>query len=79
MSNGYSTCSIFELFLAFLAGVICFLLSVLGFITTLIGLVIPGGFGAIVSLIVGIIGLLVLLLFGFCIFKKVWRCVKKGC
>ncbi len=80
MSNGQPTCSSLGLFLGFLTGVIWFLLAVLGVIPTFLGLLgLVGGIVGAIRLIIAIIGFLAFVLLGFCIFKRAWRCFKKGC
>ncbi|MEH7177609.1 ABC transporter [Neobacillus vireti] len=77
MSNGYSSCSIWGVFLGFLTGVIWLLLAVLGFISTFFGLLGLGALGNILNILIALIGFLAFLVFGFCLFKKVWRCCVK--
>ncbi|WNS79412.1 ABC transporter [Domibacillus sp. DTU_2020_1001157_1_SI_ALB_TIR_016] len=77
MLTKHPMCSIFEMFLGFLVGVVLLLLTVWGTTPA-----IPGFFsllgletiGATFTIIIAILGFLVSLLFGLCIFKRVWRC-----
>lgn len=77
MNMKHSTCSVFEIFLGFLVGVVFLLLTVFGAVP-----VIPGFFlfvglesiGSIFTIILAILSFLVALLFGLCIIKRVWHC-----
>ncbi|MCI2257048.1 ABC transporter [Domibacillus sp. PGB-M46] len=83
MITKHSTCSVFEMFLGFLVGVVFLLLTVWGSTP-----VVPGFFsllgletiGATFTLIIAILSFLASLLFGLCILKRVWHCCfgKKG-
>lgn len=74
MNQVFSKCSILELFLGFLTGVVWLLLSVLGVVTGFVGLLALGAIGTVLNIVIAIIGFLATLLFGVCIFKRVWRC-----
>jgi hypothetical protein len=76
MSNGvHAACSVFELFLGVLVGVGLILLAKFG----LIGFVLGGAlFAGTISTIVGIIGLIVVILFAYCIIRRLWRCCFGG-
>jgi hypothetical protein len=73
MSNGvHAACSVAELFFGILVGVGLVLLSFFGVVATILaGL---GALAATLNTIVGILGLLVVILFAFCIFRRLWRC-----
>lgn len=73
MSNGvHAACSVFELFLGVLVGVGLVLLSIFGLVGTLLaGL---GAFAATLNTIVGVLVLIAVILFAFCIFRRLWRC-----
>ncbi|OAH56639.1 MULTISPECIES: hypothetical protein [Bacillaceae] len=83
MSNGHSTCSLFELFLGFLTGVVWLLLATtLGVLTSLFTFLNLGIVGTVLHFIIAILGFLAVLLFGICIFKRAWGCCcgkKSGC
>ncbi|MGR3764529.1 ABC transporter [Rossellomorea sp. NS-SX7] len=69
------SCSVFDIFLGVLTGLIWFLLAALEVITdafALIGLV--GGFADFVAIFIGVVGFLAIVLFGFCLFRKIWHC-----
>jgi hypothetical protein len=70
---GHSSFNSFDIFLAFLTGILMILLVFFGVITSLLATL---GLGAIVGLIlnfiVGLLGILAVLIFGFCILKKAW-------
>nr|WP_050180574.1 hypothetical protein [Domibacillus robiginosus] len=73
----HDTCSIFEVFLGFLVGVVFLLLTVLGtpsLITGFFVLIGLGGIGTIFNIIIAALGFLATFFFGLCIFKRVWRC-----
>ncbi|WP_158651463.1 ABC transporter [Mesobacillus jeotgali] len=76
MSNGvHAACSVFELFLGVLVGVGLILLSYFG----LIGFVLGGAaWAGSISTIVGIIGVIVVILFAYCIIRRLWRCCFGG-
>ncbi|MEW8969340.1 ABC transporter [Mesobacillus jeotgali] len=76
MSNGvHAACSVFELFLGVLLGVGLILLSYFG----LIGFVFGGAaLAGTISTIVGIIGFIVVILFAYCIIRRLWRCCFGG-
>lgn len=76
MSNGvHAACSVFELFLGVLLGVGLILLSYFG----LIGFVLGGAaLAGTISTIVGIIGFIVVILFAYCIIRRLWRCCFGG-
>lgn len=76
MSNGvHAACSVFELFLGILVGVGLILLARFG----LVGFVLGGlGLAGTVSTIVGIIGFIVVILFAYCIIRRLWRCCFGG-
>jgi hypothetical protein len=69
-----STCSVFEVFLAVLVGVGLLLLSVLGVIGDLLVAINLAGAAGFISGLIGVIGLLAVLLFAYCIFRRIWRC-----
>lgn len=78
-SHRKSGCSVFDVFLGVLTGLIWFLLAVLGVIAdafSLIGLV--GPLASFVSIFFGVVGFFAILLFGFCLFKRVWHCCFGG-
>lgn len=75
MSNGHSSCGIFGIFLGFLTGVIWLLL--LGVITDLLAVFNLGIVAIVLIFLIKLIGFLAFLIFGLCIFKKVWHCCKK--
>ena len=77
MSNGHSSCGILGLFLGFLTGVVWLLLSILNVVTGFFTLINLGGLGAILNILIALIGFLVVIVFGLLIFKKVWRCYFK--
>lgn len=81
MSHGHGhchcSCGIFGIFLGFFTGVVWLLLVVLEIIPKFFTLIHLGAFGAILNIIIAIIGFLACLVFGLCIFKKAWRCCKK--
>ena len=77
MSNGHSSCGILGLFLGLLTGVIWLLLVTFGVITSLLTLLTLGALAPILNFIIGLIGFLVVIVFGLLIFKKVWRCHSK--
>jgi hypothetical protein len=68
-----STCSVFEVFLGVLVGVGLVLLSYFGVIASLLAFL-GGGTATVLSGIIGVIGLLAVLLFAYCIFRRIWRC-----
>jgi hypothetical protein len=74
MGSGYSSCSLFEIFLGFLTGVAWLLLAKLGIVSGFFTMLSLGYIGTILNLVIAIVGFLAFLLFGICIFKKVWRC-----
>ena len=76
MSNGvHAACSVFELFLGVLLGVGLILLSYFG----LIGFILGGtALAGTISTIVGIIGFIVVILFAYCIIRRLWRCCFGG-
>jgi hypothetical protein len=67
-----STCSVFEVFLAVLVGVGLVLLSIFDVVGGLLYFL--GSAAGIINGLVGVIGLLAVLLFAYCIFKRIWRC-----
>jgi hypothetical protein len=77
MSNSvHAACSVFELFLGILVGVGLILLSFFGVVALLLA-----GLGALagtLNTIVGVLGLIVVILFAFCIFRRLWRCCFGG-
>ncbi|MDQ1003036.1 ABC-type antimicrobial peptide transport system permease subunit [Neobacillus niacini] len=73
MSNGHSSCGILGLFLGFLTGVFWLLLVTLNIITDLLALLTLGTLAPILNILIGLIGFLVVIIFGLLIFKKVWR------
>ncbi|WHZ05571.1 ABC transporter [Neobacillus sp. YX16] len=77
MSNGHSSCGILGLFLGFLTGVFWLLLSIFHVVTDFFTLINLGSLGAILNILIALIGFLVLIVFGLLIFKKVWRCYIK--
>ncbi|CAM3901751.1 ABC transporter [Mesobacillus thioparans] len=78
MSNGvHAACSVFDLFLAVLVGVGLILLSTFGLVAAVLA-VLGAAFAAIVNTIVGIIGLIVVLLFAYCLLRRLWRCCFGG-
>jgi hypothetical protein len=77
MSNGvHAACSVFELFLGVLLGVGLILLAKFG----LVGFVLYGlgTLAGTLSTIIGIIGLIVVILFAYCIIRRLWRCCFGG-
>jgi hypothetical protein len=76
MGNGHSSCGIFGVFLGFLTGVIWVLLVLFGVIADALAIFSLGALATILNFLFALIGFLALLLFGFCIFKKVWNCCK---
>jgi hypothetical protein len=77
MSNGHSSCGILGLFLGFLTGVIWLLLTTLNVFTALLTLLTLGALVPILNILFGLIGFLVVIIFGLLIFKKIWRCYFK--
>ncbi|MET1032362.1 hypothetical protein [Domibacillus tundrae] len=73
MNNGHSSYSIFEIFLGFLTGVVWLLLPTSGIISDFVVLLDIGSIGTILNIIIAIVGFLAFLLFGICIFKRMWR------
>ncbi len=77
MSNGvHAACSVFELFLGVLVGVGLILLSYFGLITLLLAAL--GGLAATINTIIGVIGLIVVILFAYCILRRLWSCCFGG-
>lgn len=73
--SGYGTsCSIWDVFLAFLAGVILLLLVKFGIIYAVLSILQLSGIATILNFIVGLLGILAVILFVICIFRRVWRC-----
>ncbi|OCA92857.1 ABC transporter [Pseudobacillus wudalianchiensis] len=82
MSNGLFAGGILHLFLGFLTGVIGLLLAVLGVLTQLFTLLSLTGIGGTLTLLIAILCFLASLLFGGCLFLRVWcHCCgrKSGC
>ncbi|RSD26867.1 ABC transporter [Mesobacillus subterraneus] len=77
MSNGvHAACSVFELFLGVLVGIGLILLVAFGVIAGLLsGL---GAAAGTIAAIIGIIALILVLLFAYCIFRRLWRCCFGG-
>jgi uncharacterized membrane protein YuzA (DUF378 family) len=73
-SHKKSTCSVFDVFLGVLTGLIWFLLAVLGVITQALVAIGLGSLASFVSIFFGVVGFFAILLFGFCLFQKVWDC-----
>ncbi|WP_041966816.1 hypothetical protein [Mesobacillus selenatarsenatis] len=77
MSNGvHAACSVFELFLGVLLGVGLILLSTFGLVAAILA-----GLGALagtLNTILGVIGLIVVILFAYCIIRRLWRCCFGG-
>lgn len=72
MSFADHACSAIELFFGILVGVGLALLSFFGVITTILaGL---GTLAATLNTIVGVIGIVAVLLFAFCLFRRLWHC-----
>jgi hypothetical protein len=79
-SHRKSTCSVFDVFLGVLTGLIWFLLAVLGVIDDFFDALGLGGLADIASIFFGVVGFLAILLFGICLFKRVWHCCfGRGC
>lgn len=76
MSNGvHATCSIFDLFLGILVAVGLVLLSFFGLIAALLtALGLGPALAATIGTIIGVLALILVLLFAFCIFRRLWRC-----
>jgi hypothetical protein len=77
MSNGvHAACSVFELFLAVLVGVGLILLSAFGVVAEILAFL--GGLAITLNTIVGVIGVIVVILFAYCIIRRLWRCCFGG-
>jgi hypothetical protein len=75
MSNTPLNCSVLEIFLGILTGLIWLLLAVLGVVGDLLALIgIVGTLANIVVIIIALLGFLAVLLLGYCILRRVWRC-----
>lgn len=74
MSMKHAACSVFEIFLGFLVGVVFLLLTVLGVVSDFFRLIDLGSIGYVFTIILAILSFLASLLFGLCIFKRVWHC-----
>ncbi|WP_139378289.1 ABC transporter [Mesobacillus jeotgali] len=73
MSSGvHAACSVFELFLGILVGVGLVLLSFFGVVGTILAVL--GPLAVTLNTIVGILGLIVVILFAFCLLRRLWRC-----
>ena len=80
MSGTQLNCSVFEIFLGVLVGLIWLLLAILGVVGDLLGLIgIVGGLAEIITIIIALLGFLAVLLLGFCILRRVWRCCFGRC
>jgi hypothetical protein len=76
MSHNHSSWGIFGIFLGFLTGVIWLLLAVWGVILDFVGLLGLGVLGTALNIIIALIGFLAFLIYGLCLFKKVWHLCK---
>lgn len=77
MSNGvHAACSVFELFLGVLVGVGLILLSTFGLVAGILAFL--GPVAATIGTIIGVIGLIVVILFAYCIIRRLWRCCFGG-
>ncbi|MBS8266479.1 ABC transporter [Mesobacillus boroniphilus] len=77
MSNGvHAACSVFDLFLGVLVGAGLILLSYFGVIAVVLAWL--GSFAATVNTAVGVIGIIAVILFAYCIFRRLWRCCFGG-
>ncbi|WP_051255246.1 hypothetical protein [Pontibacillus marinus] len=74
MGDNYYGCSVVEIFLGFLTGVAWLLLVYFGVIGSLLGILGLTGITTVLNIVITIVGLLAFLLFGICIFKRLWRC-----
>ena len=72
MSSGHSLCSVFDLFLGFLTGVVLFLLGTFGVIGTFLNPL--GVVGSYLTIFISILAFLAFLIFGLYLFKRVWKC-----
>jgi hypothetical protein len=77
-SHRKSGCSVFDVFLGVLTGLIWFLLAALGVIDDALDAIGLGSLADIASIFFGVVGLLAILLFGICLFKRVWHCCFGG-
>jgi uncharacterized membrane protein len=74
MSLNHSNCSVFEIFLGVLVGLIWFLVGALGLVAGVLDGLLGGAAAGTIGVIVAVIGLIILLLLGYCILRKVWGC-----
>jgi hypothetical protein len=77
-SHRKSGCSVFDVFLGVLTGLIWFLLAVLGVIEDAFEAIGLDGLADFASIFFGVVGFLAILLFGICLFKRVWHCCFGG-
>lgn len=77
MSNSvHAACSVFDLFLGILVGVGLILLSKFGLIAAVLYWL--GPFAITVNTAIGVIGLIAVILFVYCLFRRLWRCCFGG-
>jgi hypothetical protein len=77
LGNGVSriACSVFDVFLGVLTGLIWFLLAFFQTITQfLVAIGIGAGIAAFINGVIGFLGLLAVVLFGICLFRRIWGC-----
>lgn len=72
MSHG--GCSAFEVFLGVLGGAILLLLAFFGIIFKFLIHILGYGAAIFINGAVGVLGLIALILFAICLFKRLWRC-----